>query len=223
MAKSKLDITGTAATAASRGVSRRTIQRERKRLLDQSEAIVERSKPIQLTLDGVEAPPMEWPEELPPDPLDAQGRAGAVEIAVHTRLREAVEAGDPAATKLFTSAWADVWKVLSRIEPLALQRLGQLRSRLTERLEISRNFDEVLATHGPAYIRANMPSVSEAQESCTLPATEEEIERWNRRIEELERERSDKATAAAATPPRQPGPCEREILANNSEALAREH
>lgn len=212
MAKSKLDLTGTAAAAAARGVSRRTIQRERKRLLDQSEAIVERSKPIQLTLDGVEAPPIEWPDELPPDPLDAQARAGAVETALYLRLRQAVEAGDPASTKLFTSAWADVWKVLARIEPLALQRLGQLRNRLSERLEITQNFAEVLATHGPAYIRANMPSPSEVKESCTPPATDEEIERWNRRIDELERERLAEAAAATATPPRTPGPCEKEIL-----------
>ena len=212
MAKPKLDITGTAAEAMAKGVSRRTIQRERKRLLEQSGAIVERSKPIQMTLSGVEASPIEWPDELPPDPLDAHRRAGAVEQAVHLRLRQALEAGDAAATKLFTSAWSDVWKVLSRIEPLASQRLGQLKYRLEERLDIARNFDEILATHGPAYIRAHMPSTSEIQTECTTPATEEEILRWNEHVEELERIRDEQVKAEGAKPERIPGPCERELM-----------
>jgi hypothetical protein len=164
---------------------------------------------------------MIWPEELRVDPIAAAARAGAIEQAVAIRTRQALERGDAPAVKCFTSAWQDVVKCLSVLEELAKMRIRELPERIQLRREISGNLDDLAVSPGPAWIRANMPSVSEAQESCTLPATEEEIERWNRRIEELERERSDKATAV--TPPRQPGPCEREILANNSEALAREH
>ncbi len=46
MARPKLDITGTAKEAEARGVSRRTIQRERARLRDTAEAAVVQARPV---------------------------------------------------------------------------------------------------------------------------------------------------------------------------------
>jgi len=68
MGRSATDPNGTAALAAQRGVSRRTIQRERARLLRTTEAAQAQAVPTQLSLTGIGPPAMEWPEELRVDP-----------------------------------------------------------------------------------------------------------------------------------------------------------
>ncbi|NDB95333.1 MAG: hypothetical protein EBZ78_04130 [Verrucomicrobia bacterium] len=191
MARQKLDITGTAKEAEARGVSRRTIQRERARLRETAEAAVVQAR-------------------------EAAEKAGWLERAAQYRLREALTRGDAAATKLFASTLLDIWKVIEKVEPLADRRVGQLKMRLEERVEIENDFDKYLATHGPAYIRAHQPSPTECLEGAVRPMTQEEIERWNAYHEE--QERREKAAAEerrriqAEQAARIPGPCERELL-----------
>ena len=217
MARPKLDITGTAKEAEARGVSRRTIQRERARLRETAEAAVVQARPVQMTLPEVE-PPSKLPDldELRVDPIEAAEKAGWLERAAQYRLREALTRGDAAATKLFASTLLDIWKVIEKVEPLADRRVGQLKMRLEERVEIENDFDKYLATHGPAYIRAHQPSPTECLEGAVRPMTAEEIERWNAYHEE--QERREKAAAEerrriqAEQAARIPGPCERELL-----------
>ena len=179
MARPKLDITGTAAEAEARGVSRRTIQRERARLALQAEAAVEQARPVQLTLDGFEPAKLPEIDELRVDPIESANKLGWLERAAQFRLREAMTRGDAAAVKLFASSLADIWKIITRVEPMADLRVAQLKSRKSERAEIEGNLDEILALHGPAYVRAHMPSPSEVDENFTTPMTDEELERWN--------------------------------------------
>ncbi|NDE17339.1 hypothetical protein EBZ80_20650 [bacterium] len=178
MARPKLDITGTAAAAAARGCSRRTIQRERARLREQTGVAVVQSQPVQLTIPEVEAPRLPELPEAPVDPLEVAEDAGWLERATRHRLRQAIDRGDAPAVKLFASALLDVWKIVEKAEPLARTRIYELKDRLQKRLEITRDYKKFLATHGPAYIRAFMPSPSEMRDAATYPAMDEEVGRW---------------------------------------------
>lgn len=205
MARPLADITGTQAEAQRRGVSRRTIQRERRRLAEKAEAAVVQSQPVQLTLESVEPSKLPDFDEVRVDPIESANGLGWAERAARYRLREALKAGDAAAVKLFASALSDVWKVLVRVEPLAELRVAQLPNRLKKRLDILNDFDDLLATHGPAWIRAHQPSPTEENQHAIAPPTEEELVRWN--------DHADKVNAATeAEQTRQPGPCERELL-----------
>ena len=186
MARPKLDITGTAAAAAARGCSRRTIQRERARLREQAGLAVAQSQPLQLTLPEVEAPALPELAEGPVDPLEVERDCGWLERATRHRLRQAVDRGDAPAVKLFGSALLDLWKVIDRITPLARARLYELKDRLQRRIEITQNFEKYLATYGPAYIRHHMPSPSEEHESATFPLLDQECERWIRYSKAIE-------------------------------------
>ena len=177
MGRSATDPNGTAALAAQRGVSRRTIQRERAKLLRTTEAAQAQAVPTQLSLTGIGPPAMIWPEELRVDPIAAAARAGAIEEAVAIRTRQALERGDAPAVKCFTSAWQDVVKCLSVLEELARERIRELPERIQQRREISGNLDDLLVSHGPAWIRANMPSQSEIEDGFTDPMSDEEYER----------------------------------------------
>ena len=221
MARPQLDITGTAKEAAARGVSRRTIQRERARLRETAEAVAVQAQPLQMTIPEVE-PPSKLPDldELRVDPIEAAGKAGWLERAAQYRLREALERGDAPATKLFASTLLDIWKVIEKVEPLADRRIGQLKIRLEDRAKIQSDFDRYMATYGPAYIRAHQPSPTECNDHAIHPMTSEELERWNDYHEE--RERLAKAAAEererirAEEAARIPGPCERELLARRA-------
>jgi hypothetical protein len=192
MARPKLDITGTAKEAAARGVSRRTIQRERARLRQHDVALTA-AQPVQLSLDGFEPTKLPDLDAVRFDPLEAAADLGWMERAARHRLREALERGDPAQVKMFSSTLLDVHKVLDRVEPLAEQRVAQLPRRLRERAEVSGNYEKYLATHGPAYIRAMQPSPTECHEDCVEPMLPSEIERWNEYHEEQDRAASPDA------------------------------
>ena len=178
MPRPLLDVTGTAAAAAARGCSRRTIQRERARIREQAGIAVTQSQPVQLTIPGVEAGPLPELPEGPVDPLEVQEDCGWLERATRHRLRQAIDRADAPAVKLFGSALLDVWKIIDRVEPLARSRLYELKDRLQKRIEITENFEKYLATHGAAYVRAFMPSPSETRASATFPLMDEEAARW---------------------------------------------
>jgi hypothetical protein len=218
MARPKLDLTGTAKEAEARGVSRRTIQRERARLRDQTEAAVVQAKPVQLTLDGFEPTKLPELDAVRFDPIEAANDAGWLERAARHRLREALDRGDPAHAKMYSSTLLDLHKVLDRVEPLADRRIGQLSQRLRERAEITGDYERYLATYGAAYIRAHQPSPSECNDVAVDPMLPCEVEKWNAYHEEQERkkieEAEDRRLQAAAAAARIPGPCERELLAN---------
>lgn len=216
MARPKLDITGTAKEAAARGVSRRTIQRERARLREQTEAAMVQAKPVQLTLDGFEPTKLPDLDAVRFDPIEAANDAGWLERAARHRLREALERGDPAQAKMYSSTLLDLHKILDRVEPMADRRIGELPQRLRERVEITGDYEKYLATYGAAYVRAHQPSPSECSDACIEPLLPSELEKWNAYHEEQERreieaaeQRRLQAEAAAA---RIPGPCERELL-----------
>jgi hypothetical protein len=217
MARPKLDITGSAKEAAARGVSRRTIQRERARLRKQADAAITAAQPVQLTLDGFEPSKLPDLDAVRFDPIEAANDAGWLERAARHRLREALERGDPAEAKMYSSTLLDLHKILDRVEPLAERRIGQLPHRLRERAEITGDYERYLATYGPAYIRAHQPSPSECNDACIDPMLPSEVEKWNAYHEEQERKEIEEAERrrlkAEAEAARIPGPCERELLA----------
>lgn len=225
MARPKLDLTGTAKEAAARGVSRRTIQRERARLREQAEGAVMQATPVQLALDGFEPSKLPDLDAVRFDPIEAANDAGWLERAARHRLREALERGDPAHAKMYSSTLLDLYKILDRVEPLADRRIGQLPERLRERIEITGDYEKYLATHGAAYIRAHQPSPSECNDVAVDPLLPSELEKWNeyhmeqdRREQEEAEQRRIQAAAAAA---RVPGPCERELLEARTDNSAR--
>jgi hypothetical protein len=63
------------------------------------------------------------------------------------------------------------------LEELARERIRELPERIQQRREISGNLDDLLVSHGPAWIRANMPSQSEIEDGYTDPMSDEEYER----------------------------------------------
>ena len=213
MPRQKLDITGTAKEAAARGVSRRTIQRERARLRDQTEGAVIRAQPVQLTLDGFEPAKLPDLDAVRFDPIEAANDAGWLERAARHRLREALERGDPAQAKMYSSTLLDLHKILDRVEPLADRRIGQLPQRLRERAEITAEYEKYLATHGAAYVRAHQPSPSECNDAAVDPMLPSEVEKWNAYHEEQERKQLEEAERSRLQEARIPGPIERELMA----------
>lgn len=214
MARQKLDITGSAKEAAARGVSRRTIQRERARLREQTEGAVVKAQSVQLTLDGFEPAKLPELDSVRFDPIEAANDAGFLERAARFRLKEALERGDPAQAKMYSSTLLDLHKILDRVEPLADRRIGQLPQRLRERAEITGDYERYMATHGAAYVRAHQPSPSECNDVAVDPMLPSELEAWNKwhgerdRLE-LEAAQERKRIQEA----RVPGPIERELMA----------
>lgn len=176
MPRGAVDPNGTMAEAIAKGVSRRAVQKARKKLLVDTRQAVQQAKPVQLVLDEITGE-KNFPEELRIDPLLAAGRAGAIEEAITLELKEAIKRGAIHEVKILTSSWLDVCKCIRELEPLADERIRRLRNRLEIRAWITRNFEQVRAMYGDAFIRANMPSQSEIKDGSTFPLTEEEADR----------------------------------------------
>ena len=121
--------------------------------------------------------PNPWPDERRIDPIESACRAGAVEEAVCSELKRAVQSGNAPMMKVLSSCWADVVKCVSLLEELAERRVKDLKSRAETREWITLNFEEVKRRYSPAYIRSNMPSITEENQNCTEPMSEEEAER----------------------------------------------
>lgn len=102
MGRGATDPLGTAAEALASGVSRRTAQRRRK----------ERLKPGEPSLVPVELAGFSFPANRRIEPRAGAAVAAGVEGAIVARLREAIEAGDAPAIKIYTSAWVDACKCL---------------------------------------------------------------------------------------------------------------
>ena len=176
MPRGAVDPNGTMCEAMAKGISRRAVQKQRKKLLADTRKAVEQAKPVQLVLDGV-TEEKNFPEDLRIDPLLASGRAGAIEEAIALEVKEAIKRGAIHEIKILTSSWLDVCKCIRELEPLAEERIRNLRNRLAMRAWITRNYEHVRALYGDAFIRAWMPSKSEIHDGSTLPLTEEEADR----------------------------------------------
>lgn len=181
MPKGATDPNGTACEAWAKGVSRRAIQKARKKLLDQTEKAVEQAKPAQLVMPTV-VPEEAWPEERRIDPLASAQRAGAIEEAIAIEVKKAIQSGNIPLVKVLTSAWSDVCKCVGQLEHLAEERIKDLKWRRKHREWLTLHYDEALRFYGPAYVRSFFPSKSEENQSCTEPMLEEEADRalkWN--------------------------------------------
>jgi len=108
MGRGATDPNGTAAEALASGVSRRTAQRRRK---------------AGLAGEAVELVPVgagfAFPARQRVEPRQAAAVASSIEGAIVGRLREAIEAGDAPAIKIYTSAWVDACKCLKVLEDWA--------------------------------------------------------------------------------------------------------
>ncbi|NCY21668.1 hypothetical protein EBX31_06905 [bacterium] len=176
MPRGAVDPNGTMCEAMAKGISRRAVQKQRKKLLKDTKQAVAQAKPVQLVLDGV-TEEKNFPEDLRIDPLLASGRAGAIEEAIALEVKEAIKRGAIHEIKILTSSWLDVCKCIRELEPLADERIRNLQNRLEMRAWITRNYDQVRAIYGDAFIRAWMPSKSEVKDGSTYPLSEEEADR----------------------------------------------
>lgn len=176
MPKGSTDPRGTACEAVVEGVTRRAIQKRRKKLLEDSDLAVRQSRPDQLVMP-FEPSSNPWPDERRIDPIASACRAGAIEEAVSLELKRAVQSGNAPMCKVLSSCWADVVRCVSLLEELAERRVKDLKSRAETREWITLNFEEVKRRYSPAYIRSNMPSITEENQSCIEPMTEEEGQR----------------------------------------------
>jgi hypothetical protein len=176
MPRGATDPNGTMCEAMAKGITRRAVQKQRKKLLEDTKQAVIQAKPVQLVLDGV-TDEENFPEELRIDPLVAAARAGAIEEAVAVELKKAIQRAAIHEIKILTSSWLDVCKCVRELEPLAEERVRKLKNRLEVRAWITRNFEVVKAVYGEAYIRAWMPSKSECTGGSTLPLSEDEADR----------------------------------------------
>ena len=102
MGRGATDPLGTAAEALASGVSRRTAQRRRRDRLETGDA-----KMVAVELAG-----FSFPANRRIEPRAGAAVAAGVEGAIVARLREAIEAGDAPAIKIYTSAWMDACKCL---------------------------------------------------------------------------------------------------------------
>jgi hypothetical protein len=102
MGRGATDPQGTTAEALASGVSRRTAQRRRRARLEAGEP----------SLVPVELPGFSFPANRRILPRQGAAVAAGVEGAIVARLREAIEAGDAPAIKIYTSAWMDACKCL---------------------------------------------------------------------------------------------------------------
>lgn len=102
MGRGATDPQGTTAEALASGVSRRTAQRRRRARLEVGEP----------SLVPLELPAFNFPANRRIEPRQGAAVAGGMEGAIVARLREAIEAGDAPAIKIYTSAWVDACKCL---------------------------------------------------------------------------------------------------------------
>lgn len=128
MGQQVTDPTGTLIEAQRLGVSRRTIQRQRKKLVTAARSDMASLVPCQQSLAFMPAAaPLRMPKAARISALQAAARAGALEKAVFERLAQAVTQGDVAATKLFSAAWKDVLGGLRMLEEMSEAVLKQKR------------------------------------------------------------------------------------------------
>jgi hypothetical protein len=121
MGQQATDPNGTLSQARALGCSRRTAQRHRKKLVEAARADLHALVPQQQPLAFVplQLAPLKMPRAGRITALSAAARAGALEKAVFTRLKEATEAGDAPAVKLFASAWKDILGAVTTLEGMA--------------------------------------------------------------------------------------------------------
>ena len=138
MGQQPTDPNGTLVEAQRLGLSRRTIQRRQKKLREAAAADMQALVPQQqvLPLVALNVAPLKMPRAQRISALQAAARAGALEKAVFTRLKEAVEKGDVAAVKLFSASWKDILAGVQALEKMAEE---VLRIRRWEERERQRN------------------------------------------------------------------------------------
>jgi hypothetical protein len=130
MGRGATDPNGTAAEALAAGISRRTAQRRRKANL---------GKTVELVPVGHG---FAFPAKSRVEPRVAAAEASSIQGAIVARLKEAVEAGDASAIKIYTSAWVDACKCLKVMEDWA-RELDSEERRKAENAQIEKEMKAI--------------------------------------------------------------------------------
>lgn len=164
--KPLLDASGTAAEAAEKGVTRRTIQRHRakdrlKRLKESARLAAEPALPG-IPEEFIKPPA---PKRLIPE--EAAARAGALESITYRRAMEAAAAGDPYRARLWIETWARVQATMRHTETY-IQETKEHKGQLEEFNEYC---ERIVDGYQYYHTRRNPPAQSLASTKPLNPPT----------------------------------------------------